>query len=151
MKLLLLLLLFPLFLFPSSFDQATSLIKQHEGFVATPYVDQHHFSVGYGTNLMTGITKAEATLLLTHRLAIIEQQLNQYNWYRKQNQTRQAILLDMGYNLGIHGLLQFKSMIWALNRNYYNGAANALKHSLWYKQTKSRGKHLVKLMRQGHN
>jgi len=128
---------------------ANELIKQHEGFVSKPYIDVNHFSVGYGTNLMDGISRAEAQLLLTHRLAIREEQLKRYSWYKKANNTRKAVLLDMAYNLGLGGILGFKSMIWALDRGYYHGAANQLKSSVWCKQVKTRCTHLYKLMWNG--
>jgi lysozyme len=143
---LLLLLILPVLLF-SDVELATKLIKQHEGFVSKPYIDNNHLSIGYGTSLRFGISKAEAELLLTHRLAIVEEQLKQFAWYTKQSDIRKTVLLDLTYNIGINGTLQFKSMLWALNRNYFNGAANAMKHSLWYAQTGTRAKQLVRMMR----
>jgi len=142
----LLLLFIPLIL--SAKLHVVDLIKQHEGFRATFYKDgSNRYSIGYGTHLP--LTRAEAELLLTHRLAIVATKLKQYSWYTKQNYTRRVVLVDMAYNLGISRLLKFKTMIWCLQNNYYHAAANAMRNSLWCRQTKNRCKTLSKMMWRG--
>lgn len=138
-------LLLPLLLF-GDIDLARSMIKQHEGFRSTPYIDCNHFSVGYGTNLKYGITKTEAELLLNYRLLRVHSELNQYSWYYLQSPLRQAVLLDMGYNLGVSKLLKFRTMIWCLDKHFYHAAANAMRRSLWCKQVGSRCKDLCNIM-----
>ena len=128
-------------------EYARELIIKHEGFRSKPYIDVSHFSVGYGTNLMNGISKAEAILLLDYRLTQVETKLLKHSWYYKLNYKRRSIILDMSYNLGYGGIMKFKSMIWCLNNGFFNAAANHMKKSLWYKQTGYRAKELVKLMK----
>jgi lysozyme len=130
-------------------DSLVEQIKHHEGFRSKPYIDQNHYSIGYGINLRYGLTQAEAELLLIHRLAIVRTALTQFKWFNKLTPNRQNVLLNMGYQLGITGLLQFKHMIWALKQGHYNGAANAMVDSKWYRQSGHRAKYLVSQMRKG--
>jgi lysozyme len=128
---------------------ALQTIKQHEGYSQYLYKDVDSYSIGYGTHLARGLSKAEATLLLNHRLAIVEQQLLKYKWYTHLNPIRQSIIQNMTYNLGLSGLLKFKHLIWCLKTNYFNAAANNMRQSLWYKQTGNRAKYLINQMKQG--
>jgi lysozyme len=132
----------------SAFTQATASIKQHEGFVSHPYKDNNHLSIGYGTNL-SYLTEAEAELLLIHRLAIIQSELDHYQWYTKLTDSRKAVILDMAYNLGLPGFMKFKHLIWRLDNNYYTAASNAMLESKWCKQVGNRCRTLAKQMKQG--
>ncbi|MEA1971964.1 MAG: hypothetical protein U9N34_01505, partial [Candidatus Cloacimonadota bacterium] len=82
-------------------------IKLHEGYDNKPYKDGYSYSVGYGTQLP--ITKAEATLLLIHRLSIIDNTFKHtYPWYHGLPTPIKNIVLNMGYNLGTRGFSKFK-------------------------------------------
>ena len=148
-KILLSILLISSTLAGSNLTTSIEWIKKHEGFKSKPYIDASHFSVGYGTNLINGLTKQEAEMLLTMRLLNGYASLNQFKWFRKLNTTRQAVLMDMTYNIGIHGVLKFKRMIWALKHNYFHGAANEMKDSIWFRQVGTRGEFLYNKMRKG--
>jgi lysozyme len=124
-------------------------VKQEEGFRPYIYKDNGHKSIGYGTNLSYGITKAEAELLLVHRLSIIEAKLTKYKWFIKLTHNRKLVIINMTYQLGMNGMLQFKHMIWRIQQNYYKAAANAMLDSTWAKQTPNRAKRLYWLMIQG--
>lgn len=145
----LLFLLLAINLYALDFDSIVTEVKQHEGFRYKPYVDGSHYSVGYGTNL-SYITKAEAHLLLVHRLSMRQAQLQQHEWYNKLNPTRQYVLLSMAYQLGYTGLMQFKHTIWRIKHGYYKAAGNSMQDSLWFKQSGNRSRELVKLMKRGY-
>ena len=117
---------------------ATQMVQKHEGFRSKPYIDATHFSVGYGTNLMDGISKEEALVLLEFRLFKLERKLIKLPWYNKLTPLRKAIILDLGYNVGLNGLKQFTGMIWCLKNNYWNAASNHMKKSKWCSQVKTR-------------
>ena len=150
MKSILLFILLTASLLALDFDKLVTQIKVHEGFSSTIYKDRSGLAIGYGTNLAS-ITKAEAHLLLIHRLSNRITTLSQYPWYRKLSDTRKSVIISMAYQLGPNGLLKFKKMIWALNRGYYNGAANQMIDSLWYQQSGNRSKELVQIMKEGVN
>jgi len=147
MKLLLLALL-TTSLFAFDFDRSVQQIKFYEGFSSKPYKDRNHISIGYGTNI-SHITRAEAELLLVHRLSMRLAKLRTYPWFNRLNPTRQAIVLDMSYQLGVTGLLKFKHMVWRLKHGYWNAAANAMRDSKWYYQSGRRSRQLVQQMQRG--
>lgn len=130
-------------------SKLVDLVKKHEGFSSTIYKDSGHLSIGYGTNLSYGITEAEAELLLIHRLSITHEKLKRFSWFNKLSYNRKLVIISMGYQLGISGLLEFKHLIWRLQHGYYKAAANAMIESLWYKQSGTRSKELVELMKKG--
>lgn len=135
-------------LYSLDFSKVIEEIKHHEGFRSSPYKDSGHLSVGYGTNL-SHVTRAEAQLLLVHRLSIRLTQLNQHQWFKRLNATRQQVILNMTYQMGYAGILKFKHMVWRLENGYYLAASNSMVDSKWYRQSGSRSKQLVKLMREG--
>jgi len=144
MKILLLLL--PLYLFAFDIDSTIEQIKQHEGFSAKMYNDRGHKSIGYGFNI-SYLTRAEAHLLLVHRLSIRHERLKQLKWFNKLSPVRKSVILNMSYQLGMTGLSKFRRMIWALKHGYYNGASNEMINSRWYKQSGTRAITLVRQMR----
>jgi len=68
-------------------------------------------------------------------------------WYADASFITKTVLINMAFNLGLKGLLKFKNSLRYIKEKNYNKAADNLKLSLWYKQTKSRGKELVARMR----
>ena len=53
----------------------------------------------------------------------------------------------MAYNLGVDGLLKFKKMWKALEKQDYQTAAEEMKDSKWYHQVGRRSKYLYKKMK----
>ena len=144
----LLTLLLAINLYAIDFDSTVERIKHYEGFSSAIYKDAGGYSIGYGTNL-SSITKAEAHLLLVHRLSIRLAKLQQYTWFNRLNRTRQEVIVGMSYQLGMTGLLKFKHMIWRLEHGYWRAAANAMQESKWFKQSGNRSRELVKQMKRG--
>jgi len=133
----------------SMISTTSMLVKKQEGFSKYLYIDSGGYSIGYGTNLTGGLSKVEANWLLQHRLKMAYIKLTNYSWFRIQNKTRKIALVDLTYNLGLPRLLKFKAFIWCLNNGYYHGAANALKHSLWYSQVGLRAKTIYNMIYKG--
>jgi len=133
----------------SMLSTTSTLVKKQEGFSKHLYIDRGGYSIGYGTNLTGGLSKVEADWLLNHRLKMAYIKLMDYSWFRVQNKVRKIALVDLTYNLGLPRLLKFKAFIWCLNNGYYHGAANALKHSLWYSQVGSRAKTIYRMIYRG--
>ena len=102
------------------------LLKYHEGFVAVPTpCPTGHMTIGYGHNLdahpiddtlarikgwdahwkTTGITEKQASTLLEDDLEKVVHQLRTHvPVFTNLDSVRQAVLLDMAFNLGISGL-----------------------------------------------
>lgn len=143
------------------------LIKQGEGFRAHAYYcTAGALTIGYGYNLdrnplklteqeinklrSYGITKTRASELLSQLLTDLEKQLQQrLIWWSKLNAARQAVLLDMAYNLGINGLLGFKKTLSLLERGEYDAAATEMLDSQWAKQVKTRAYRNSNIIRTG--
>ncbi len=70
-----------------------------------------NLSIGVGINLETGLDEAEIEWLFRHRAGLVEQQLAPLSWYASSPPAQQSVALDMGFNLGMHGLLEFVTML----------------------------------------
>lgn len=127
-----------------------SLIKRHEGLRLLPYTDTTgHMTIGYGCNLEAGITEAQAAALLQLKVIDIIDELGRYAWFTGCNLARQAVLLDMAYNLGVQGLLQFHIMLECVSRGDFAGAASQMAHSEWARQVGVRAVENAKIMAEG--
>jgi lysozyme len=108
----------------SAISVALPRLQTEEGFRALPYVDTTgHTSVGYGFNVTAGISKGAAAALLNQQLVELDAALQQYSWYTEAGDVRGSVFLDMAYNLGLHGLLTFVSMIAAATAQDWTAAA----------------------------
>lgn len=141
------------------------LVMLHEGWSATPYkCSAGKWTIGYGRNLEVnpipgkdlnwlqghGITKAEARDLLLFDLDKLRTELSEIDEFRHCNDARQAVLIDMAYNLGIVGLMAFKRVWLALHSGKYQDAAAEMLQSRWAQQVKGRAVRLSTMMSTGH-
>ena len=117
-------------------------IKQEEGFSGVSYKCTEGFdTIGYGTRLP--LSKEESELILEYRLKIMKSQLTGYLYNLDIKQEAWDILFNMAYQLGVRGVLNFKKMIKALEKQDYKTAAKEGLDSLWHKQTPNRAKRLM--------
>lgn len=123
-------------------------IKRDEGFVSKPYkCPAGKLTIGYGTNIEDGITKAEAELLLSFRLnQMISQLLEVKPIILRLPQQKQEIIFNMTYNMGVAGILKFKMMWLALENFDYEVAAIEMRDSKWYRQVTNRAENLAHQM-----
>jgi lysozyme len=117
-------------------------IKQEEGFKGTVYKCTEGFdTIGFGTRLP--LSKEESELILEYRLKIMKSQLTGYLYNLDIKQEAWDILFNMAYQLGVRGVLNFKKMIKALEKQDYKTASKEGLDSLWAKQTPNRAKRLM--------
>jgi lysozyme len=108
----------------NAIDYALPRLKTEEGFRATKYPDtQGHLSIGYGFNIDAGISQYAAGALLTAQATERHEQLLGYAWYATLDPIRQSVCLDIAFNGGVHGLLNFPHMIAALAKGDWATAA----------------------------
>jgi len=126
-------------------------VLRHEGFRAYPYVDtQGHLTVGHGINLDAGITQEESLLIVGRRLELIEKDLaKRLSFFSELTPARQDVLINMAYNLGIKGLLNFARTLNHIKAGDYDAAAKGMLDSLWARQVKGRAIELADKMRRG--
>jgi len=70
-------------------------------------------------------------------------------WVATMSEARQAVVICMAFQMGVTGLLAFKSALGAMRDERYADAANGMKDSLWAKQTPERAKRLAYQMETG--
>ena len=120
-------------------------LQREEGFSAKPYTDTRGcLTIGYGTAICEGITRTEAVYLLRERLIDTRARLaSEWQPFKTMSSPVRVALLDMGYQLGVEGLLEFHDMLAALARGDLDGAVAAGKASDWYQETPKRAKRVL--------
>ena len=87
-----------------------SIIK-NEGFESKPYLcPNKKLTIGYGRNLENGITEREAIILLENDLLNLKLELeDKLPVFKKLDDVRRNVLMEMAYNMGVPKLLNFKN------------------------------------------
>jgi lysozyme len=134
------------------------MIKMHEGLRLKPYqCTAGRWTIGYGHNLDAhgeakpeSITLAQAERYLDADMASAETQCRaRIPFFSYLDEVRQAVLIDMCFNLGINGLLAFKKTLADIERGNYSFAAANMLDSKWATQVKYRAKRLANMMSNG--
>lgn len=130
---------------------AAQLIKKHEGLRLKPYrCTAGKLTIGYGRNLEdVGISQSEAEQMLYNDIQNCYAACIKLPCWNKLNEARQAVLLDMCFNVGFAGLQKFKKMLAALEVGAYSRAAFEMLDSKWARQVKSRADELAQIMEKG--
>lgn len=111
-------------------DLALSRLRTEEDFSATKYTDTRgHITVGYGFDVDAGISQFAAAALLQAQAIERHDALLAYSWYAQLDSVRQSVCLDIAFNSGLHGLLNFPHMIAALAMGDWKMAAAECKVS----------------------
>lgn len=135
---------------PEAKQKLKALLVQHEAYKQFPYADTTgHLTVGIGRNLSDrGISTTEAFYLLDDDILYFTSKLNHYlNFFAKLSENRQIALIDMCFNIGIQGFLNFKEMILALESHDYERASYEMLNSKWAQQVGERATKLAEIMR----
>ena len=82
-----------------------------------------NLSIAVGVNLENGLDDEEIDWLSQHRLQKVQKVLSGYRWYVTLDEVRQSVCLDIAFNQGVHGMLNYPRMIAALTRQDWEGAA----------------------------
>ena len=133
------------------FGYAAELIKKHEGLKLKPYkCTAGKLTIGYGRNLEdVGISQSEAEQMLYNDIQNCYADCVRLPCWNRLNEARQAVLLDMCYNLGFTGLKKFKKMLEALEVEAYHRASLEMLDSNWARQVKGRAVELAQIMEKG--
>lgn len=137
---------------PEGKQKLKTLLVQHESYKQFPYTDiTGHLTVGIGRNLTDrGISTNEAFYLLDDDILYFSSKLNHFlQCFANLDENRQIALIDMCFNLGVQGFLNFKNMISALERSDYESAAKEMLDSKWAEQVGERATCLSNIIRTG--
>lgn len=147
---------------------ALDLIKEAEGFSGSVYQCTAGYpTIGYGRNLKTNpltereesecfrsadnlkVSKNVAESWLLKEVEAIADRLNREGFLKYLDPLRQAVLIDLVYNLGFAKFLTFKNFLSALSNSNYGIASDELINSKWYLDVGRRGKRNAEIMRYG--
>lgn len=137
---------------PEGKQKLKHLLISHENYKQFPYTDTTgHLTVGIGRNLSDrGISTTEAFYLLDDDILYFSSKLAHYlPFFIELSENRQIALIDMCFNLGVQGFLNFKNMIAALASHDYDRAANEMLNSKWAEQVGDRATCLANIIRTG--
>lgn len=132
---------------------------RHEGVELMPYTDTRGFrTVGCGHRITPedgdrfdgGISYDAAMALLQDditkaRMAVARA----LPWTYDLDDVREDVLVEMAFQLGIAGLLEFKLMLADIRAGDWAKAAEEMRNSKWHAQTPSRCEELAKIMKTG--
>jgi len=126
-------------------------IQGHEGLRLTPYKDSVGvLTIGYGHNLERGITREVADLIFQRDLEDAAEDAQKLPFFLTLDDTRQEILIEMIFQMGLARVKGFKRMSAALGHRNYDAAANEMLDSKWAKSdSPSRAQYLADAMRLG--
>lgn len=119
----------------------------HEGLRLRPYTDTvGKLTIGVGRNLTDkGISPDEADQLLEHDISgTINDLLQAMPWVEFLDAPRFRVLVDIGFNAGIGGLMRFHKMLAAVQKRDYETAA---KEVIASQLAPARAERLAALMR----
>lgn len=148
---------------PSVQERIVPQLERHEGVKLTSYLcPAGRVTIGVGHNLESRpvpgipcevghtITSDQARRLLIRDLADFDRALNDaLPWVSSLDGARYGVLLNMAFNLGVHGLCGFRRMLAAVRSGRYDVAASEMLDSVWARQVKGRARELAQQMRTG--
>lgn len=136
-------------------ENLTKQLRRDEGEVLHAYQDHlGYWTIGIGTLIdkrkVGGLRPEESAFIFQNRIRLKQEEVERrLPWFNKLDDARKGVLLNMAFQMGVNGLLGFKNTLAMVERGDYAGAANGMKHSLWYRQTPERAERLMKQMRTG--
>lgn len=130
-------------------------IIEHEGIKKSVYKDSLGlWTIGVGflvdPSKNAGLSVDECMMILRSRLEKLDKQLSQYNWYTNQDVVRKGVLQELAYNMGVNGLLEFKTFLAFMAARRCSEAALDLKTTKWASQvSQNRVNDILKRIREG--
>jgi len=133
-------------------DKMKAELTFDEGSRLRPYKDTvGKLTIGVGRNLDdNGISKDEEALMLSNDIRRTIEELNfALPWWVNVDATRQRVMVNMAFNLGMKKFLGFKNTLSLIQAGKYADAASAMMDSLWAKQVGKRAERLAEMMKNG--
>jgi lysozyme len=129
-----------------------ALLQKQEGYRQFSYTDTTgHLTIGIGRNLSTrGISLTESLYLLDNDIEEVEHEIiSLLPVYSQLNDARKAVLVDIGFELGVGGLMQFRGFIDALIKEDWPFASKEMLNSKWAEQVPTRAQSLAYIVETG--
>lgn len=125
--------------------------KRFEGVSFMPYkCTAGEWTIGYGHLIKGGITLATAEVMLDEDLAKAEREARvNFAWFEKLNGPRQAVVVDMIFNIGLARFYGFKKMRAAIESGDFDKAAEEMLDSKYGRQVVHRARLNAEIMKTG--
>jgi lysozyme len=137
-------------------EQLTAQLRRDEGVRPAAYQDHLGFwTIGVGRLIDerkpgAGLRPDEIDYLLRNDISDRIKALGAVlPWFRRLDVARQAVLVNMAFQLGTVGLLGFTTTLDLVSKGRYAEAAVQMLKSKWANQTPERAKRLAEQMRTG--
>lgn len=110
----------------------------------------HNYTIGIGFNLSAGCPIDLAQIIATYFIDRNDRQLSKdLDFYEALDDVRKCVLLDMSFNMGIHGVEAFKDTINLISQGFYKNAAAQMRKSKWYSRLPHRAEPICQEMETG--
>lgn len=137
-------------------EQLTAQLRRDEGTKATVYKDTLGFdTIGVGRLIDSrkpgaGLRPDEIDYLLKNDIADRVQALTKaLPWFDRLDEVRRGALINMAFQLGTAGLLEFSYTLGLVRDGKYAEASVQMLKSRWATQTPARAKRLAEQMKTG--
>lgn len=136
-------------------DKTREQLVRHEGKIPYAYQDSLGYwtiGVGHLIDKRRGgkISDDSIFAILDDDIAEKVEQLNEHlPWWKNLDPIRQQVLVNMCFNLGINGLLQFQNTLAHVEKGEYKQAAEGMLASKWASQVGNRARELSQMMEFG--
>lgn len=133
-----------------SFNNLKERIKRHEGFRDKVYkCTEGYDTIGYGFAVKDlRLDEDISSIILDRKLSeLVERLHSRFRWFQEVPEGKQSVIVEMAYQLGIHGVSLFRKMIERLKDRDWEGASIEMLDSRWARQTPNRAKELSNRMR----
>lgn len=131
-------------------------LRRDEGERATAYQDHLGFwTIGVGRLVDgrkrgAGLRPDEIAYLLRNDINDrIEALTRALPWFQDLDDARKGVLLNMAFQMGTDGLLQFTTTLGLIRAGDFEGAAKQMLNSKWATQTPERAQRLAQQMKEG--
>ena len=135
------------------------LVQKHEGCDAEPYDDSRGFlTVGIGHNLVAHPLPDETYPLTTQRIQeifaadmqdVVTGLAQKIPWLQQLDEVRQAGLIDMSFEMGVDGVLEFSNTLASIRAGNWQDAHDRMLQSRWDKQVPGRAEEDASMMLSG--
>lgn len=135
--------------------ELTAQLTRDEGRERSAYQDHLGFwTIGVGRLIDKrkggGLRDDEIDYLLRNDINDrIDQLGRRIPWFLELDGARQGVLLNMSFQMGVDGLLAFKTTLARVRAGNFSGAASGMLNSLWATQTPERAQRLATQMETG--
>lgn len=148
---------------PTYFDRLKTQLSGEEAIRSKVYDDANglpitpgtrvegHPTIGIGRALdVEGLYPDEVDYLFNNNVTKVCAALDQHlPWWRTLNDARQAVLIDMAFNMGVAGLMGWPHTLAMIQAGQYADAAQSMRDSKWEGQVHQRADRLANQMETG--